>query len=302
MRIIERRFFINKTLIMIRKIILLTIFIPFIISCEEVDKILETTGLSTEEVVEGLKTALNVGTDSSSTALSIQDGYYGNALVKIPLPPEIEQIESILKRKSLNPLVAAAFNAVASSYFEDLRKSINRAAEESAKEAAPIFKESITSMSISDGWEILNGNNPADSGLKSAGFDSTAATQYFNTTTRTPLTNLYAPKIDVVLGKDLGLGFSANTAFSTLKTNYNNAYDAAILAASLIGGESYLTGQGLTKITTPTIGNYCTGKALDGLFKLVGQEEVKIRRDPWAWIETAVGDILVKVFGGSAQQ
>jgi hypothetical protein len=53
--------------------------------CELTDDLFPN-GLTDEEIIEGLKTALNVGSDSASTNLSTTDGYYGNSLVKIPLP------------------------------------------------------------------------------------------------------------------------------------------------------------------------------------------------------------------------
>lgn len=250
--------------------------------------------LTEDEIIDGLKTALTVGTDSSSTALSLVNGYYGDALVKIPLPDEALKIQSDVNAiLSLAPSLSSYLNL--DKQFENVVKSINRAAEDAAKDAAPIFKNAITDLSIAQGWEILNGQVPDDQ-TKAGGFDSTAATQYLSNKTFSPLTDLYAPKIDLALDKDLGLGFSANQAWTTLRTNYNNAV-STITGNILLNSALNLTGYSLEPLQTESIGVFATQKALGGLFFKVGETEKRIRRDPWEWISTTVGDILTKVFG-----
>jgi hypothetical protein len=273
----------------------IVIILPFLGGCEFFDNG-NGLGLNDSTIVAGLKTALGVGTDSSSTSLSFQDGYYGNSLVKIPLPEEAIKVQNDIHAiLSLAPSLSSYLNLDAQ--FENVVKSINRAAEESAKDAAPIFKNAITDLSITKGLQILQGQVPDDSSsTKSGEFDSTAATRYLKNHTYLDLTGLYAPKIDNALDKDLGLGFSANQAWATLRTNYNNAVNsingnwAASTALSL-------TGYSITTLKTQSIGTFATQKALDGLFLKVGQQEISIRRDPWKWITTVVGDILTKVFG-----
>ena len=66
----------------------------------------------------------------------------------------------------------------------------------------------------------------------------------------------------------------------------------ALTAAELLGKPINLP----PSINTD-LGEFSVQKALDGLFYMVGNEEIKIRRDPLAWIETVVGSILEKVFG-----
>ncbi len=249
--------------------------------------------LSEEEVIEGLKTALEVGTDSSATELSIEDGYYGNSIIKIPLPDEAVTLqENINTITSAVPSLASYLDL--DEQFENVVKSINRAAEESAKEVAPIFKTAITDLSISEGWDILNGIVP--DGTKSTEYDSTAATQYLSLQTFDAITSLYAPKIDVALDDDLGLGFSANDAWSTLTNTYNNAV-STITGNLVLNAALELSGYSLDPIELESIGEFATEKALDGLFYRVGVEEKKIRKDPWQWVSTTVGSILTKVFG-----
>ena len=122
--------------------------------------------LSEGEVAEGLKEALITGSKNASSILSAVDGYYGDELVKILLPEEASVIiDNLAKIPGGDKLV------------EDVVLSINRAAEDAAKEVAPIFINSIKQMTINDAFGILNG---ADN----------AATQYLSNTTRQDLYNL----------------------------------------------------------------------------------------------------------------
>ncbi|RLD69564.1 MAG: DUF4197 domain-containing protein, partial [Bacteroidetes bacterium] len=133
--------------------------------CAELNSLIQSVPtdapLSEAEVVEGLKEALIVGSKNSSSILSAVDGYYGDELVKILLPEEASIIiDNLAKIPGGDKLV------------EDVVLRINRAAEDAAKEVAPIFINSIKQMTISDAFGILKG---ADN----------AATQYLSNTTRT---------------------------------------------------------------------------------------------------------------------
>lgn len=253
------------------------------------------SGLTTAEVVEGLKKALEIGTDSSTNKLSVVNGYYLDQLVKIPLPDEAlavkENIDAIL---TLAPDLRSFLNL--DSQFENVVKSLNKAAESAASEASPVFGSAIRGLTISQGWDILNGIVPNDSGNKSAEFDSTAATQYFKTKTISALTSLYAPKIDFELDKDLGLGFSANQAWDILRTNYNKAV-TNITGNPITNFALTATGYTLKPIKTESIGVFATDKALKGLFYKVGEEEKKIRKDPYKYLI----DIIERVFGSVMQ-
>ncbi len=233
---------------------------------------LASNTLSSSEIIDGLKTALIVGTDSSSSRLNITDGYFADAAVKILLPPEANVIVENISSVSGGPALV-----------QKVILSINRAAEDAADDASPIFKNAITSLSISQAWDILNGVNPAGTKSTSTGFDSTAATNYFNSVTRNDLVTVFAPKMNEALDKDLiGLGYSANDAWNDLSTAYNTIASIPF--------------SGLTPVNT-NLGTHCTNKALDGLFLKVGEQEKKIRENPFSWAATAVGNILARVFG-----
>ncbi len=258
--------------------------------------------LSSDDIVKGLRTALEVGTDSSVDNI-LKKGYYNDKILKIILPPEAKVIEdniSYIGQSDVLKVVGVDLNSCLNNFL----KSMNRAADSASRQARPILKKSITDLSINDGLTILQGQNPAKGTTKSTiAFDSTAATNYLIATTRDPLIIAYKQPIDNELNKDLGLGFSANNSWSVLITNYNKLANAAEIALTADAIFPYLTAserdilRKFTVINQITLGEYVTGKALDGLFIKVGEQERNIRRNPWKWITDAVGDILTKVFG-----
>ncbi len=235
----------------------------FFASCES---IIDET-LTEDEIVKGLKVALEVGTDSSSTVLSSVNGYYGDELVKILLPPEAE---NMLNYVSIIEAVAGT------GHIEETIKSINRSAEDAANDAKPIFIDAIASMTIKDGLNILKGKS-----IEKSDFDSIAATNYLRTKTFENLTNLYSPKINAALDKDLlNNGLSANDLWTGIVLAYNGAIFIHTIDETPIDNSL-------------SLGKFTTEKALDGLFFKVGEEEKKIRKNPYSWAL----DIIKKVFG-----
>ena len=238
--------------------------------------------------MKGLKTALNIGTDSSTTILSATNGYYGDALVKIPLPKEAMAIKEKMDYVRKYSSTAAS---VIDGKMEDLILAINRSAEEAAKDAAPIFSSAITNLSIVDGLQILNGEVPGESLKSAADFDSLAATKYLKNQTYNSLVDAYAPKMDDALGKKLVGNASATSLWNDITSNYNGFVsqygDAARLAAKIAGKDI-----AFNEVNTD-IGEFVTQKALDGLFLKVGDQEKEIRKNPFQW----ASDIIKKVFG-----
>ncbi len=245
------------------KKLLLIIAIPAILlsGCAELNTLMQSlptdTPLSETEVVNGLKEALITGSKNSSSILSAVDGYYGDELVKILLPDEASIIiDNLAKIPGGDKLV------------NDLVISINRAAEDAAREVAPIFINSIKQMTINDAFGILKG---ADN----------AATLYLSTTTRDDLYNLYAPKIRQSTEKDILGNISARDSWEALTGKWNK------LANSIPGKLA-----GFTPVNTK-LDNYLTNKALDGMFLKVADEEKKIRED----VSARITPLLKKVFG-----
>jgi hypothetical protein len=260
-------------------------------SCELLNNSNES--LTTEEIIEGLKTALEIGADSASVSLSKIDGYYkGNEqFVKIPLPEEAENVRNTINNNSTLASISDLIDL--DDAFENVILAVNRAAEDAAQEAAPIFKDAIFSLTISQGLEILNGKVPDDAGVKSTDFDSTAATKYLESQTYEALTDLYAPKIDTSLDKDLIGSISATEAWTELTLLYNNFTGRSDVQAAVAIANFAGAGINLPDQIETDLGVFSTQKALNGLFYMVGQEEKKIRKDPYQW---AI-DIIQKVFG-----
>ncbi|MEE4117351.1 MAG: DUF4197 domain-containing protein [Marinilabiliaceae bacterium] len=242
--------------------ITLIVAIALILSaCAELLKTLETVTavapLTEGEVSQGLKEALITGAKNSAAKLGATDGYFGDELIKILLPEEANVIiENISKIPGGDKLV------------QDAILSINRAAEDAAREVAPIFIASVRQMTIGDAFSILRGEDDA-------------ATQYLHRTTYNELFNLYSPKIESSVRKPLVAGVSTQDSWEALTGQWNK------LANSVAGRIA-----GLKSVDTD-LGDYLTAKALEGMFVKVAEEELKIRKD----VNARVSPILQKVFG-----
>jgi hypothetical protein len=103
--------------------------------CAEVLNILQSSSpvpLTEEEVVSGLKEALMTGAKNSAQQLAVENGYYGDEAIKILLPDEAKVIiDNLSKLPGGDKLV------------QDVVLRINRAAEDAAKDVAPIFINSV---------------------------------------------------------------------------------------------------------------------------------------------------------------
>lgn len=211
---------------------------------KEVDKTLNgNKGLTNDEIIRGLKEALNVGSNNASASASKVDGFFKNPIIKIPFPPEAKEMESKLRSLGMGKQV------------DDFILTVNRAAEEAAKQSASVFINAITGMTISDGLSILNGKD-------------TAATAFLRKTTGGQLHDKFKPVI-----KNATQKVQVTKYWNPLATTYNNLP--------------------FVKKVNPDLEEYITQRALNGLYYLVSQEEIKIRKDPAA----RVTEILKKVFG-----
>ena len=229
--------------------------------CAELNTLMQSipvdVPLTEADVAKGLKEALIVGSKNSSSILSAVDGYYGDELVKILLPEEASVIIDNLAR------IPGGDKLV-----QDVVLRINLAAEDAAKEVAPIFVNSITQMTISDAFSILKG---ADN----------AATQYLSNTTRSDRYNLYKPKIRQSTEKDILGGISTKESWETLTGKWNGFANSVV--GKLAGFEAVNT----------DLDDYLTNRALDGMFLKVEDEEKKIRTN----VSARVTPLLEKVFG-----
>ncbi len=231
--------FVNlKQMEMIKKISLY--FVAFIVLClsscdvqsqNKIGSILNqipTGGTPTSlEIGQGLKQALEIGTSQGADRLSAKDGFFGNLAVKILFPPEAQKVEKTLRSVGLNQLA------------DNVILSLNRAAEDAAKEAKPIFLSAIKQMTIADATNILFGNKDA-------------ATQYFKRVTTAQLLEKFKPVI--------------NTSLS--KVGATKYWGDAALAYNKLP---------LVKPVNTDLSAYVAQKAIDGMFVQVAEEELKIR-------------------------
>jgi hypothetical protein len=203
-----------------------------------IQKVLKSTttsksGLSNDEIVSGLKEALNVGASNASQKLSTVDGFFKDAAIKILMPAEAQKAEKKLRALGMGKLV------------DDAILSMNRAAEDASKSAAPIFINAVKQMSIQDALGILRGGD-------------FAATTYLKDKTTTSLSQAFSPVIETSLKK-----VNATKYWNTVFTTYNRFS---------------------TDKVNPDLSAYVTEKALAGIFFQLGLEEQKIRKDPAARI------------------
>jgi len=243
-----------KTITMISLMVIMS-------GCAELMTVLESVSgplpLNEAEVVSGLKEALSTGASNAAGMLSLENGYYGDVALKIFLPDEAMVIvDNISRIPGGDKLV------------EDVVLRINRAAEDAAKEVAPIFVNSITQMTIQDAFGILNG---ADN----------AATGYLKSTTYNELYNLYKPKIQESTEKKLIGDISTKNSWETLTSKWNT------VANSIAGRMASL------KPVNTDLDDYLTNKALAGMFSKVEAEELKIRKE----VSARVTPLLRRVFG-----
>lgn len=203
------------------------------------------SALSNDDIISGLKEALVVGSQKGSNTLSQLDGFFANAALKILLPPEAEKVESTLRKVGMGQQV------------DDAILSMNRAAEDACKSAAPIFGNAIKQMSFADALGILKGSD-------------TAATGYLRGKTTSELSSAFRPVIEQSLEK-----VNATKYWNTLITAYNKI--------NILG-----------KKVNPDLSAYVTDKALGGIFYQVAIEEKNIRKDPLARTSDILKKVFAK--------
>ena len=219
-------------------------------------KVKNYKSLSQTDIANGLKEALNIGITKGISQLGSNNGFYNDAAARIGLPEEASVItENLSKLSGGEKLVESAV------------KAINAAASDAVTEAVPIFTSALTNMSISDATSILKGG-------------STAATDYFKTKTKTQLKSLFSKYIGNSLNKKLIGDTSAQSAWSTLTTNWNK------VATSTAGKIA-----GLKSVNTD-LTDYMADKAVDGVFTKIGEQEQKIRTN----VSERTSDLLKRVF------
>jgi len=214
--------------------------------------------LSQDQVVAGLKEALGKGVEHAVSSLGQTNGFMTNMSVHISMPGKLAKVETVLR------------TAGQGHYVDDFIGSMNHAAEQAVPVAASVFADSIKQMSITDAQAILTSTNDA-------------ATQYFRRTTQT---NLQAKFYPIVQKATDQVGVTAQYKAMMGK------FTALDTVGSLLGGKSKLN------LSPGDIDSYVTDKAMDGLFKMVADEEKNIRANPIA----RTTYLLQTVFGSATKK
>lgn len=192
-----------------------------------------TAALTDEDMVRGLKEALSKGTQQAIANLGKDGGFLNNLDVKIPLPDELAKVEKLLRRLGQD------------KYADQFVATLNHAAEKAVPEAATLFADSISQMSLADAKSILKG--PDD-----------AATQYFRKSSEAKLKERFLPIVKT----------------ATDQAGVTAAYKKLMQKA---GPAAQFLSPGAADLDT-----YVDDKAVDGLFKMIAVEEKRIRQDPVA--------------------
>lgn len=234
---------------MLKKFALFILIIPMA-ACAELAQLgtdildaATTPSLTNDQAALGLKEALNIGLAKGVDIVSVRDGYFKNNAIKVLFPEKAVKVKNTLEDIPGGKLLV-----------DNVVEKLNRAAEDAARGAKPIFLSAIKNMTIQDAMGILMG-------------DDRAATSYLERATGTELYNAFNPVITNSLSR-----VKALNAWEEVITRYNKIP--------------------LVKKVDPSLDDYVTNKAMDGLFYMVAKEEKAIRKDPLK----RTTDLLKRVF------
>ncbi len=187
-------------------------------------------GVTEMEAADGIKEALGQGLVKAVLQLNKEDGFFKDALYKVLLPPDAKKIENTLRDLGMGKMVDKAI------------LQINRAAEDAAGYARPIFVDAIKSMTIADAIGLVKNGD-------------TSATHFFRVKTTDKLIAAFSPVVKSSLDK-----LDATKYYADVVNTYNNFPTTF-------------------KKINPDLPGHVTGKAVDALFDLVGKEERNIRQN-----------------------
>ena len=173
--------------------------------------------LSTAEINSGLKEALTRGAETAVAQLGQKDGFFGNAALKIPLPPSLQKAEKAMRMLGMG------------KQADELVLSMNRAAEAAVPEAKTLLVDAVKAMTLEDAKGILTGG-------------TTSATDFFRRKTEAQLTERFAPIVKATTDK-VGLAQQYNQyAGAAAQFNLIDKEQASV--------EQYVTRQALDRLYT----------------------------------------------------
>lgn len=198
--------------------------------CDVLSKLPTVGGVTEAEAAEGIKEALSQGLVKAVLQLNKEDGFFKDAFYKILMPPDAKKIENTLRDVGLGKMVDKAI------------LQINRAAEDAAGFAKPIFVDAIKNMTLSDAIGLVRNGD-------------TSATHFFRVKTTEKLIAAFQPVIKASLDK-----VQATKYYGDMVNTYNNFPTT------------------LRKIN-PDLPSFVTSRASDALFDMVAKEEINIRQN-----------------------
>ena len=131
--------------------------------------------ISNRDAINGLKEALTRGSHVAVARLGVENGFFGNDRVKIPLPPSLRRLEAVTRSIGVD------------AHANELVLRMNRAAEAAVPEARTLLVDAVKRMSVQDAKGILTGGEDA-------------ATQYFKRTASEPLAKRFRPIVKKAMG------------------------------------------------------------------------------------------------------
>jgi hypothetical protein len=202
-----------------------------------------TLPAQTDMTTLGLKEMLTVGLNNAVNLTGRVDGFFRNEAIKILMPPKLQ------------PLVRGLQMIGMGAKIDEFVLSMNRAAEQAAPLAKPIFGNAIKTINFDDARGLLTGGE-------------TAITDFFRKKTYDPLAVAFRPPVGEAMGQ-----VGATRQYNELVGRFQKIPFAA-------------------KLEVMNIEEYVVGKALDGLFYMVAQEEKQIRKNPAARVTSVLKDIF----------
>lgn len=187
-------------------------------------------GVTENEAAQGIREALDQGLVKAVMQLNRTDGFFKDQFYKILMPPDARKIENTLRDLGMGKMVDKAI------------LQINRAAEDAAGFAKPIFVDAIRSMTISDAIGLVRNGD-------------TSATHFFRIKTTDKLIAAFLPVIHNSLDK-----LDATKYYTDVVNTYNNFPTTF-------------------KKINPDLPGFVTSRATNALFDLVSKEERNIRQN-----------------------
>jgi len=128
----------------------------------------DLSSISNTDATNGLKRALNDGSVAAVAKLGVENGFFANPQVKIPLPPALKKVEGALRLAGMK------------KQADELVLAMNRAAEAAVPEAKQLLADAVSRMTVQDAKGILTGGQ-------------TSVTDYFRRTTSAQLAQRFLP-------------------------------------------------------------------------------------------------------------